>query len=46
MPEGLLRSDGKEVLEARTTGDGKNTSDGESETERTLDDIIETYARE
>jgi hypothetical protein len=46
MPEQLLRSDGEEVSEARTAGNEETTSDEGIETERTLDDIIETYARE
>lgn len=46
MPEQLLRNDGEEVSGARTRGTGETASDETVETERTLDDIIEAYARE
>jgi hypothetical protein len=40
MPEQLLRSDGEAVSDERTN------AGEDAETEQTLDDIIDTYARE
>jgi hypothetical protein len=41
MPQGLLRNDEAEITDEQTETDG-----GGVETERTLEDIIQTYARE
>ncbi len=41
MPQQLLQSDGEEATDSQTKTDG-----GDVETERTLDEIIRTHARE